>query len=708
VSNQEANAVPEKENLKPGEGRDQKPNNQRSEKASNRRSIARRALLLAVVFLVGFLIFGVIAIQVWEYSNSFGFCTNVCHAVHPEEPAAFSDSYHASVKCTECHMGRTGTIRGIILKAGHFRHLPEVLFKNYTRPLKSETMRPANESCEKCHYPPAFHGDRVMVVQHYESDETNTEQDTYLILKTGGGQRSQGLGFGIHWHIENPISYIATDDQKQQIRWVQATLPDGRIVEYSDVTNPLTADEIATLPKKTMDCVDCHNRAGHPFSSPEKLVDDAITQGRLSKDLPYLKEEMVSVLSADYPDQAAAQRAVDQVEEQYRAKYPQAADKYVAEVKQAAAVAQDLLGRLVFAQAGVTWRSFPDNIGHNDFPGCFRCHDGKHLAADGASIRLHCNICHGVPEIAAADGRAPQLPVTTVQEPATHLGTNFMNEHRFLASQEVCGTCHGEITFGSDNSNFCANSACHGRSWPDVNLNAAFPHPIELTGKHAQVWCNDCHEGVAKPEYKCANCHQPPMQPHFGDQCEECHTTAGFDQAILTNFQHPVPLEGKHAGLQCTACHEAGKTLEYKCASCHQPPNQPHFGTNCEQCHTPAGFEQATLPPELHPIPLIGAHARATCEVCHAEGQRIPEYVCSNCHRPPEGHFTQPCDQCHTPEGWVQSAQAKTNAPAIPHSLEGRGNCLVCHDPAGNVKPAPASHKDYTNEQCVLCHKAVP
>ena len=454
MSNQEANGVPEKENLKPGKGQDQKPNNQRSEKASNRRAIARRALLLAVVFLVGFLIFGVIAIQVWEYSNSFGFCTNVCHAVHPEEPAAFSDSYHASVKCTECHMGRTGTIRGIILKAGHFRHLPEVMFKNYTRPLKSETMRPANESCEKCHYPPAFHGDRVMIVRHYEPDETNTEQDTYLILKTGGGQRSQGLGFGIHWHIENPISYIATDDQKQQIRWVQATLPDGRIVEYNDVTNPLTAEEIATLPRKTMDCVDCHNRAGHPFSSPEKLVDDAITQGWLSKDLPFAKQEIVTLLSADYPNQTAAMQAVGQIEAQYKAKYPQVAEKYDTEIKQAAVVAKDLLGRLVFEQPGVTWRSFPDNVGHSDFPGCFRCHDGKHLAADGTSIRLHCNICHGVPEMVAADARAPQLPVTTAKEPATHLGTNFMNEHRFLASQEVCGTCHGEIAFGSDNSSF--------------------------------------------------------------------------------------------------------------------------------------------------------------------------------------------------------------------------------------------------------------
>ncbi len=241
--------------------------------------MARRALLLALAFLAGFIVLGVIAIQVWEYSNSVGFCTNMCHDVHPEEPAAYNDSYHARVKCTECHMGRTGTLHGIILKAGHFRHLPAVLFKNWERPLMSETMRPANESCEKCHYPPAFYGDTVREIKRYAFNEANTEQRDYLILETGGGQREKGQGYGIHWHVLNPVEYIAADEEKQEIRWIRTTLPDGRTVEYNDATDPLTAEEIATLPKKTMDCADCHNRAGHPFLSPDKLVDEAIWPG---------------------------------------------------------------------------------------------------------------------------------------------------------------------------------------------------------------------------------------------------------------------------------------------------------------------------------------------------------------------------------------------------------------------------------------------
>jgi hypothetical protein len=242
-----------------------------------------------------------------------------------------------------------------------------------------------------------------------------------------------------------------------------------------------------------------------------------------------------------------------------------------------------------------------------------------------------------------------------------------------------------------------------------VELDAAFPHPISLEGKHAEVWCHNCHEGVKKPSYECANCHQPPMEPHFGEACEDCHTPAGFELAELADFEHPVPLEDSHAALDCQACHTAGQSLTYQCANCHQPPSETHFGPDCEDCHTPTRFADATIPPELHPVPLVGAHQRATCDVCHAEGQRVPEYVCTNCHRPPEDHLEGACDTCHTPEGWAKSAASLVaQAPQIPHPLDGRDDCLLCHDPAGQIKPAPANHADFGNEQCTLCHKLAP
>ncbi len=674
------------------------------ENGSSRKRAIRRTLLTGAVFIVGFIVLGVIAIQVWEFSNSVDFCANGCHDVHPEEIPAFQDSYHARVKCTECHMGRVGTIHSILLKTSHFRHLPEVIFNQYERPLESKTLRPANESCERCHWPPAFHGDTVREIKRFQPNQENTEQRTYLILKTGAGTREQGLGYGIHWHITNPVEYIATDEQKQDIRWVRTTLPDGRTVEYNDVTNPLSEEEIANAEKKVMDCVDCHNRMGHPFSSPEVLIDEAMADGRISPELPYVKKEMLDLLTANYPDREAALQAVEQVKERYMESYPAIAASQGEAIDQAEETAKQLVTRLVFEEPGVTWEDFPDNGGHKDFPGCFRCHDGKHLSADGESIRLHCNICHSIPTTVGATTRPPEMPVSSVSEPPNHLETNFIADHRFEAN-ETCSACHGEIQFGSDNSSFCANSACHGQAWPAVQLNAAFPHPIPLEGKHADVWCYQCHEGVAKPVYECANCHEPPTVPHFGPNCEDCHTTAGFEQADVEGFEHPFPLEGAHATLQCTDCHSAGLELSYECSACHQPPSETHFGPDCQDCHTPTSFADATLPPELHPIPLIGAHQRATCEVCHADGQRVPEYVCSNCHKPPENHLPGTCDTCHTPEGWAESAAfIKSLAPQIPHTLEGRDACLLCHDPAGQIQPAPASHADYSNEQCTLCH----
>jgi hypothetical protein len=675
------------------------------ERRNRRRRNLRRTLLTGGAFVLGFVVLGVIAISVWDYSNSVAFCANACHDVHPEEIPAYQDSYHARVKCTECHMGRVGTIRNIILKSSHFRHLPEVIFNHYDRPLESATLRPANESCEQCHWPPAFHGDTVREIKSFQLDSENTEQNTYLLLKTGAGTRETGLGFGIHWHISNPVEYIALDEQKQDIQWVRTTLPDGRTIEYSDVTNPLTPEQIASAEKRTMDCVDCHNRMGHPFPSPEDLTDQALADGQLAQDLPYAKAEMLALLSGTYANQEEALQAVQTVRDRYVADHPEVAANQPQEIDQAEALAEELITRLVFEEPGVSWQDFPNNGGHKDFPGCFRCHDGKHLSADGESIRLHCNICHSIPVTVQGNTRPPQLPVSTVQEPASHLETNFIADHRFQASDE-CATCHGDVQFGTDNSSFCANSACHGQAWPMVELDAAFPHPIPLEGGHANVLCSECHIGERKPEYVCSNCHQPPMEPHFGDVCSDCHTPFGWDQADLGDFQHPIALEGAHANLDCVACHTAGQELTYECANCHQPPSDTHFNDNCEQCHTPTSFADATMPPELHPIPLVGAHQRATCDVCHAEGQRVPEYVCSNCHRPPENHFTESCDTCHTPEGWAESAAALVSgAPQIPHDLDGREDCMLCHDPAGQILPAPATHSDYTVAECTLCHK---
>jgi hypothetical protein len=673
-----------------------------------RQQFTRRRIVFLAVVSVFFVLLAIGGIQAWEWSNSPEFCAEICHDVHPEEAPAYQDSYHAQVKCVECHMGRLGTLRNVVLKASHAVHLPAVLFDTWERPLIARTTRPANESCEKCHWPESFHDDTVREIKHFATDAENSETSTYLIMHVGGGTAREGRGKGVHWHIENEVEYIATDEQKTVVPWVRVTFQDGRTVVYQDVTYDLTEQQIADAEKYTMDCVACHNRIGHPFPYPERALDEALTLNRIDREMPEVKAKAMELLDAEYDSPEEARAAVEEMREVYVESYPDVAAAKPESIDQAEQTLKEILERFLFEEEDLSWRSFPDHDGHKVFSGCFRCHDGKHLDESGNSIRLHCNICHSLPVTVAPADEAVVMEVANIKEPEYHLEPTFMADHRFLAN-DVCTECHGPNTFGADNSTFCANSACHGQAWPEVDLNAAFPHPIALEGKHAEVWCHNCHNGVKQPAYECANCHQPSVQPHFGEVCEDCHTTDGFELADVSGFEHPVALEGAHADLTCSACHTAGQSLTYECANCHQPPSEPHFGQACEYCHTPVGFKGATLPPELHPVPLIGAHLYATCDVCHAEGQRVPEYVCSNCHQPPENHLEGTCDTCHTPEGWVESAASiVAQSPQIPHALGGLEDCLFCHDPTKDMEPVPEDHEGFVNEQCTLCHAAMP
>ncbi|MEJ2208391.1 MAG: hypothetical protein P8129_05065 [Anaerolineae bacterium] len=591
------------------------------------------------LFLLGFIVLGLVGIEVWEYTNSVTFCTSTCHDVHPEEPVAHQDSYHALVKCTECHMGRVSTLEAIALKTTHARHLPAVLLGNYGRPLESESMRPAEESCERCHWPPAFHDDAAREVRTFLPDRYNTELRTYLLLRTGAGTPGTGQGYGIHWHISNVVEYVATDEHGQEIPWVRVTRADGTTVEYGDVSNPLSPEEVARAEKHVMDCIDCHNRVGHPFPPPEELIDQALADGRLSRDLPYAKQEMLRLLSGDYATQAEALAAVGSLPQRYRDLHPQVAAEQAAEIEAAVALGRDLVTRVLFETPDVSWQSFPDNNGHEE-AGCFRCHDGKHTNPQGEAIRLQCTLCHSIPATLAPGDDLPDMPIAWLQAPPeSHAGANFVRDHRFLARDE-CADCHGEIEFGNDGTSFCSNSACHGRAWPAVDLDATLAHSLPLDGAHAEAECYRCHEGVSQIEYKCANCHEPPDRPHFGDNCQACHGAVTFAGADAGSFVHRPPLEGRHAAADCAECHTVAE---------------------------------------------------------------VPDDDCTTCHEPPPAHLVGSCDLCHTPVAWTgPGLYAVVLGAPIPHGLY--RDCAACHEPGGQNWPAPADHAALADEQCTLCH----
>jgi hypothetical protein len=416
-------------------------------------------------------------IAAWEYSNSDAFCANVCHAVHPEETVAHNASAHARVQCVECHMGRLSTLHLMALKPTHAKELWGMI-AGYERPVHSSTLRPARQNCEGCHWPQAVHRDSVTVHKRYGTDPKSTETDIRLTLHTTADmERTQPWkATGIHWHIANEVEFIATDPQSRNIPWVQVRRPDGTKVTYIDKESKLTAADLAKFTPRRIECYDCHNSVGHPFPNPAELVDEAIATGTIDRTLPNTKARALSLieatanLSGTLEERTAVIRkaiAENRKAANVPAELNAAADKFDKAM-------QDVLLRSTFSAKDITWKSFPNHVGHRDTPGCFRCHDGKHFNAKGESIRLQCTLCHDLPAVKIEGGKSTVASTVMpgLTPPDSHNEPNFMHDHRFRVDKS-CSGCHGELKFGTDGGNFCANPACHGRKWPGVNLNVA-------------------------------------------------------------------------------------------------------------------------------------------------------------------------------------------------------------------------------------------
>ncbi len=455
---------------------------------------------------VGFLfVFFIASVELLHFTESEAFCTS-CHVMYPEE-VAYHNSPHARTDCGTCHIG-PGALAAVKAKLANARYLWVYPLNLYERPIPSpiHSLRPAEVVCEQCHWPEKVYEDRVVVIPEYAQDEENSLTQTVLALKTGGGEAAEGMGRGIHWHIENPVYYIAADEKRQEIPWVQAEY-NGVVTEYIDTESPYTADELAQMEKRKMDCVDCHNRASHNYRRPDNVLDEAMNVGLLPADLPELKKQGVAVLERKYDTEEEAAAAIAGVEDFYKTNYPDVYAARTADVKAAVAGLQDIFDTTQFPFMNVTWESHKNNIGHKDFPGCFRCHDGKHLSEDNEAIRLECNLCHSIPAVANPGEPLPPVTIAELPQPDSHHSTTWLAEHRFQFDA-TCAECHTVGNpGGSDNSSFCSNSACHATEWKYAGLNAPqirelsappqsppsgapnpIPHPIT-----ADTDCTLCH-----------------------------------------------------------------------------------------------------------------------------------------------------------------------------------------------------------------------
>jgi len=397
----------------------------------------------------------------WDYTNSPSFCGTTCHTMPPEY-AAYQISPHARIGCVECHIGREFIGNQIFRKAGDVRHIIATAFQTYEYPIRVKNMRPARETCEKCHSPEKFSDDSLRVIPHFKNDEDNTPYSIYLVLKTGGGAKREGLGRGIHWHIVNKVYYYPTDTEEQNIPFVRVVNDDGSTMDYVDVESDFNASQIDQSKLKEMDCITCHNRITHRIYTPEESVDNALTLGQISQGIPKIRKVGVDVLRSSYATQADTQVGIAKLESYYKDNYPDYYGANKDKIDTAIAALQQIYADSVFIDQKVNWDAHPTNVGHIDSPGCFRCHDGKHLDANQQAIRLECNLCHSIPKVAGSQDFVTNIEISRGPEPESHHNPNWISLHNKMFDT-TCSNCHTTNDAGTtNNTSFCSNSACHG------------------------------------------------------------------------------------------------------------------------------------------------------------------------------------------------------------------------------------------------------
>ena len=354
------------------------------------RQIALGVFLLTCVNLV---LLSIASVGAVHYMETTTFCGQVCHTTMEPEYVAHQSGPHARVPCVDCHVG-PGVDALVQSKMAGTRQLWHVVTNRVAKPVPTpvHTMRPARFTCENCHWPEKFHGDEVRVFEEFGDDEKNTPTATTMRLLVGGGSAALGIGTGIHWHmnLDNRIEYVAGDEKRETIPFVRLRTRDGTVREY--FAPNVTAEQMANREVRQMDCMDCHSRPAHTFfATPQRAVDAAMSQGRLPRELSFVRREAVAAVAAEYPDKAAALQAIAT---RLREFYKTQSGAEARLVDRAVSGTQEIWARNVFPAMKVTFGTYPNHIGHVDSPGCFRCHDDEHKTKDGRVIGQDCEMCH--------------------------------------------------------------------------------------------------------------------------------------------------------------------------------------------------------------------------------------------------------------------------------------------------------------------------
>jgi nitrate/TMAO reductase-like tetraheme cytochrome c subunit len=359
--------------------------------------------IVLVATIVNLLVVAVASYRGAAYMDSPQFCGQSCHVMHPEY-SAYKVSAHSHVDCVACHIG-SGAKSYFEAKVNGTKQLIEVSINRYPTPIESpvQNLRPARDICEGCHTPARFIGEKLLVKSTFADDEKNTETQSVVVLHLGGRDSLSHLT-GIHGVHLGHIEYVATDSTRTSIPWVQKRNADGSDTVFA---SPDAGSSVPSGERRVMDCIDCHNRAAHTFVTAEDALNRSMAEGAISPELPWVHKEGLALLKASYASQDEAKSKIPrELEAFYRSQHPEVLTSNAQKVQAAADQLVTLYDENVFPSMKVTWGTHPNHIGHMNYPGCFRCHDGNHAAKNGTSITQDCAACHN---LLAVDEAKPKV-----------------------------------------------------------------------------------------------------------------------------------------------------------------------------------------------------------------------------------------------------------------------------------------------------------
>ena len=356
--------------------------------------IRKLFILVTSLTLITVFVVGVISYTSFNYTDSTSFCGQFCHSVMEPQYKTYKNSPHSRVACVACHFEQGEWSAGT--KLSGIKQIFAVVLNSYPRPIEAPAthLRPTRKSCEQCHLPEKFHGEKLYVKDRFLPDEKNTHLQTVLIMKVGsGGVYRGGKAHGIHWHVapENKLLYRAVDKKREEISEVRLQRRDGTEVVYAAADGKFAG--VGEL--RVLDCVDCHNRPTHVFLSPNEALDRKLFSGEIPVSLPFIKKIGLEALSKNYSSYEDARVGIDRhLRGWYGDKYPQLLQNKKELIDQASESIFQAYQENVFPDMNVGWSTYESFLGHDKSAGCFRCHDGHHQTADGLTITNDCDACH--------------------------------------------------------------------------------------------------------------------------------------------------------------------------------------------------------------------------------------------------------------------------------------------------------------------------